>query len=210
MTTLVLIAKEPVPGRVKTRLHPPFSLVEAAALASAAIDDTLRVLAAAPATRRVLFYQGTNLPARAHGFDVVPQPEGTLDERLAWLFDRYDTPVLLVGMDTPQLGPGHLAGPCTDWPDEVDSWFGPAEDGGFWALGMRKPDGALIRGVAMSQDDTGRRQLDRLHAAGHRVGMLPTLRDVDTAADAQAVASAAPRTAFAERLQRLRADDRPS
>ncbi|ROR80105.1 hypothetical protein SAMN06295974_2001 [Plantibacter flavus] len=209
MTTIVLIAKEPVAGRVKTRLHPPFTLVEAASLAAAAIDDTLRVLGEVPATKRVLFYQGTTLPARARGFDVVPQPEGTLDERLGWLFDRYDTPVLLVGMDTPQLQSGHLAGPCTDWPDDVDSWFGPAEDGGFWALGMREPDGALIRGVAMSQDDTGARQLDRLRAAGHRVGMLPTLRDVDTAADADVVATVAPRTAFSERLRELRAGGRP-
>lgn len=197
MTTLVLIAKEPVPGRVKTRLHPPLSLDQAAQLAAAAIDDTLRVLAELPAERRVLFYQGSSIPERAHGFDVLQQGEGPLDARLGDLFDRCSGPTLLVGMDTPQLRTEDLAGPCTIWDPEVDSWFGPAEDGGFWALGMRRPDGALIRGVAMSQSDTGARQLGRLRGADHRVGILPTLRDVDTVADAEAVAALAPSTAFA-------------
>ncbi|WP_411558761.1 DUF2064 domain-containing protein [Plantibacter sp. MPB07] len=197
MTTLVLIAKEPIPGRVKTRLHPPFSLDQAARLAAAAIDDTLRVLAELPAERRVLFYQGSSVPGRAHGFDVLQQGTGGLDERLGDLFDRCAGPTLLVGMDTPQLRAADLAGPCTAWDPGVDSWFGPAEDGGFWALGMRRPDGALIRGVAMSQRDTGARQLERLQDAGHRVGILSTLRDVDTVADAEAVAALAPKTTFA-------------
>lgn len=197
MTTLVLIAKEPIPGRVKTRLHPPFSLEQAAHLAGAAIDDTLRVLAELPAARRVLFYQGRNVPERAHGFDVLRQGTGRLDERLGDLFDRCTGPTLLVGMDTPQLREADLAGPCTAWDADVDSWFGPAEDGGFWALGMRRPDGDLVRGVAMSQHDTGARQLERLRHAGHRVGILPILRDVDTVADAEAVAALAPETTFA-------------
>jgi len=208
MTTLVLIAKEPIPGRVKTRLHPPFSLDQAARLAAAAIDDTLRVLAELPAERRVLFYQGDMVPDRAHGFDVLQQGEGGLDDRLGDLFDRCNGPTLLVGMDTPQLRAEDLAGPCTAWDPEVHSWFGPAEDGGFWALGMRRPDGALIRGVAMSQSDTGARQLERLQEAGHRVGILPTLRDVDTIADAEAVASMAPSTAFAATFAALSGDGR--
>ncbi|HXH36700.1 MAG TPA: DUF2064 domain-containing protein [Plantibacter sp.] len=204
MTTLVLIAKEPIAGRVKTRLHPPFSLAEAARLAAAAIDDTLRVLADLPATGRILYYQGELLPERAHGFDIVPQGEGSLDVRLGALFDLCVGPTLLVGMDTPQLRAEDLAGPCTAWADEVDSWFGPAEDGGFWALGMREPDGSLIRGVTMSADDTGGRQLDRLRSAGHWVGMLPTLRDVDTVLDAEAVAALAPDTSFAQTFAALR------
>lgn len=204
MTTLVLIAKEPVPGRVKTRLHPPFSLEQAAELAAAAIDDTLRVLAALPATRRVLFYQGGQPPSRSAGFELLAQGTGGLDERLAELFDRCTGPTVLVGMDTPQLRAADLAAPCLDWRPDVDSWFGPAEDGGFWALGMREPDGSLIRGVAMSRDDTGARQLERLRAAGHRVGVLPTLRDVDTVDDAEAVAALAPDTRFAVTLTAMR------
>lgn len=75
---------------------------------------------------------------------------------------------------------------------DCDAYFGPAEDGGFWALGLATPDPELLRGVPMSTPDTGAVQRDRLTAAGLRVRDLPALRDVDTAADAEAVAAAAP------------------
>lgn len=77
--------------------------------------------------------------------------------------------------------------------------FGPAEDGGFWALGLAEPDPALLRGVPMSTPSTGAVQRERLVAAGPRVRDLPRLRDVDTAADADAVATPAPHGRFARR-----------
>lgn len=197
MTAIALIAKEPLPGRAKTRLHPPLSLEQAAQLAAAAIDDTLRALEAVPASRRILLFEGQVLPPGAEGYEVMAQGEGTLDERLAALFDRVDEPLVLVGMDTPQLTAGHLAEAFTT---DVDAWFGPANDGGFWALGMREPRGDLIRGVAMSRDDTGAVQLARLHDAGLSVGMLGALTDVDTIESAREVAQQAPATAFSRLL----------
>lgn len=199
MTTLVIIAKEPLPGKAKTRLHPAVSLEDAALLAAAAIDDTLRQLADVPATRRVLYYQGDVLPPRSHGYDVVRQREGSLDERLAHLFDTVGEPLVLVGMDTPQVCTDDLA-PAFE-PDGHDAWFGPAVDGGFWALGMREPRGDLIRGVAMSRADTGHRQLMRLTSAGLRVGMLRPLTDVDTIETAIEVAELTPDSAFASALR---------
>ena len=196
MTTLVVIAKEPVPGRVKTRLHPPLSYDQAADLASAAIDDTLEAVASLPATRRILLFDGMHAPASAAGYGVVHQVQGDLDERLAAAFDEVDGPTILIGMDTPQLTAADLA-PAFDWPSDVDAFFGPASDGGYWALGMADPRGDLIRGVPMSRDDTGRIQLDRLVGAGLRVQHLPELLDVDTFDDARRVAALAPQTAFA-------------
>ncbi|MFF3916795.1 DUF2064 domain-containing protein [Streptomyces sp. NPDC001852] len=196
MTTLLVIAKEPLPGRVKTRLTPPFTPQQAAQLAEAALADTLHAVAAAPATRRVLVLDGTPgkwLPA---GFDVVPQCSGTLDERLADAFAHCSSPALLIGMDTPQVTPELLT---VDFAD-CDAYFGPAEDGGFWALGLAEPDPALLRGVPMSTPATGAVQRERLVAAGLRVRELPRLRDVDTVADAHAVAALAPRGRFAARL----------
>ena len=102
-------------------------------------------------------------------------------------------------MDTPQLTPALLA---VDW-EAADAWFGQAADGGFWGLGLRRPDAALVRGVPMSTADTGAVQRARLHAAGLRVAELPLLRDVDTAADAVAVAHQAPRSRFAARACEL-------
>jgi glycosyltransferase A (GT-A) superfamily protein (DUF2064 family) len=176
MTTLIVIAKEPLPGKAKTRLHPPFTLEQAAELAAAAIDDTLAAVAGLPASRRILLFEGTHPPRSADGYEVMPQATGDLDERLAAAFDAVDGPAVLIGMDTPQLRAADLA-PAFEW-GEMDAWFGPADDGGFWALGMREPRGDVVRGVPMSRDDTGALQLARLK--GLRVGMLRELTDVDT------------------------------
>lgn len=198
MTTLLVIAKEPRPGRVKTRLTPPFTPGQAAELAEAALADTLHAVAATPATRRVLVLDGTPGPWLPPGFDVVAQCAGGLDERLAHAFAGCAGPALLIGMDTPQVTPDLLT---VDFAD-CDAWFGPAEDGGFWALGLACPDPVLLRGVPMSTPVTGAVQRERLVAAGLRVRDLPTLLDVDTAPDAHAVAALAPRGRFAARLAR--------
>ncbi|MEV6113346.1 DUF2064 domain-containing protein [Streptomyces sp. NPDC052109] len=185
--TLLVIAKEPVPGRVKTRLTPPCTPREAATLAEAALTDTLHTLLRAPARRRVLALEGAPGPWLPPGYEVVPQSPGDLDERIVAAFAHCDGPTLLVGMDTPQLTVGMIADVGRDG---RDAWFGPAADGGFWALGLADPAraGAVVRGVPMSTDRTGAIQRSRLAEAGLAVTDLPVLRDVDTAADAVAVA----------------------
>jgi len=203
MLTIAVIAKECIPGRVKTRLHPPFSLEEAAEIAAASLGDTLDVVRSVPADRRILFFDGSNPPAEADGFEILQQNEGTLDQRLGYLFDSVDGPLLMIGMDTPQVTHALLSPVVERWHDDIDAWFGFASDGGFWALGMREPRGDLIRGVPMSQDDTGAHQLARLREAGLRVGMLPSLTDVDTIDDAFEVAALAPETVFATTLARF-------
>jgi uncharacterized protein len=130
---------------------------------------------------------------------VLPQVVGGLDERIADAFGRMAGPTILIGMDTPQVTSRQLR---VRW-DSHDAWFGRAHDGGFWALGMREPDPELVRGVPMSTTTTGDVQLGRLHAAGLRVGHLPTLRDVDTAECAAYVAAEAPHTEFARLHARL-------
>ena len=200
MTTLIIIAKETIPGRVKTRLHPPLSLEQAAQLAAASISDTLAAVGNLPTTRRILLFDGNLLPPGSESYDMTPQTAGDLDERLAAAFDEAVGPTVLIGMDTPQVTADDLAPAFVAWPHDVDAFFGPADDGGFWALGMREPRGDLIRGVPMSRDDTGAIQLQRLHDAGLRVTMLPTLTDVDTIESAREVAALAPDTSFARLL----------
>lgn len=204
MSTLIVIAKAPVPGRVKTRLTPPFTPQQGAELAGAALADTLEAVARARGSLPVLALEGDPalvcVPAR---FAVVPQAGGGLDRRLAAAFKdaaiRDPGPVLLIGMDTPQVtGPLLEASMPTVWEDAT---FGPAEDGGFWSLGFRSPRAVdldrLLLDVPMSTDTTGAVQLGRLTEAGLRVRMLPVLRDVDTIDDVAAVAAAAPASRFA-------------
>ncbi|WP_017237526.1 TIGR04282 family arsenosugar biosynthesis glycosyltransferase [Streptomyces sp. SS] len=208
MTSLLVIAKQPSPGRVKTRLTPPFTPEEAAALAEAALADTLTAVAATPADRHVLVLDGAPGPWLPPGFEVVPQGVGGLDERLAAAFAGCTGPALLIGMDTPQVTPGLLT-PALEF-GRYDAWFGRAADGGFWALGLAVPDPALLLGVPMSAPETGAVQYGRLRAAGLRAGLLPVLRDVDTADDAHEVAAQAPAGRFGVLHQRLTAGLLPS
>lgn len=206
--TIAVLAKAPIPGRVKTRLCPPLIPQQAAALATAALSDTLAAVAAAPCERRVLVLDGEPGSWLVPGFDVVPQSVGDLGARLAGAFGALGGPTLVVGMDTPQLDPSMLEHALATLDrDDTDAVLGPAFDGGYWAIGLTTPHRRAFDRVPMSTDATGRRQLAQLHAIGLRVQLLPTMRDVDEYADAQAVASIAPRTAFATELARIRVPD---
>lgn len=199
MSTLVIIGKECLPGAVKTRLTPPLSPAGAARVAAASLNATLRIARTVRADRRLLFLQGAP-PAAAAGLTVLQQPEGPLDVRLAALFDAMTERTLLIGMDTPQLDPAVLQSVLDD-DSGADAWFGPAADGGFWALGMDRPRGDLIRGVRMSLADTGAVQRARLTAAGLRVRDLPAVTDVDTIESAREVAALLPGSAFTAALR---------
>ncbi|MFI5530274.1 DUF2064 domain-containing protein [Kitasatospora sp. NPDC051853] len=140
----------------------------------------------------------------------MPQAGGGLDHRLAAAFGHAPpgAPALLVGMDTPQVDAATLAGPLAPGARAgVDAWYGPATDGGFWALGLARPTERLARdlllGVPMSTDRTGEALLARLDRAGLRVHHLPRLTDVDTARAAAEVAAAAPAGRFAACLDRI-------
>ena len=206
---VVVIAKEPVPGRVKTRLTPPFTPGQAAALAEAALGDTLAAVADTTVARRVLALDGMPGPWLPPGFDVIRQRGASLDERIAWaLSDARVTlplPVVLIGMDTPQVTPGLLAAAVEPLVSRTaDATFGMADDGGFWLLGLREVDPGLILGVPMSRPDTGAWQLARLERAGLRVRMLPELTDVDTVAEAELIAAMTPGSRFAACMSRMR------
>jgi hypothetical protein len=209
MSTVVVMAKEPRPGRCKTRLCPPATLAQAAALAEAALADTLAVVADTPADRRVLALDGRPGRWLPPGFTVLSQRGGGLDERLAAaLADVALTgsggPTLLIGMDTPQVTPRLLGAALARLLSPgVDAVLGPATDGGWWALGLRRPDPAATLGVPMSTPGTGAAQRRRLHTLGLRIADLPELRDVDVIDDAVAVAAEAPAGRFARTLAAL-------
>ena len=205
---LLVLAKAPVPGRVKTRLCPPFSAVQAAHLAEAALRDTLAAVTATPAVARTVVLDGAPGAWLPPSFGLLPQRGDGLDERLAAAYDdgwaSCRAPLLLVGMDTPQLTPALLAGAAERLlTDGTDAVLGLAADGGWWAMGLRHPDASLLLGVPMSTDRTGAAQQARLVDAGLRVTALPALVDVDTAQDAYTVAAQCPGSRFSAVLHAM-------
>ncbi|MGA2010336.1 MAG: TIGR04282 family arsenosugar biosynthesis glycosyltransferase [Solirubrobacteraceae bacterium] len=199
--TLLVIAKEPLPGRAKTRLTPPCSADQAADLARASLLDTIDVVGATPAARRVLVFEGDARRWRRAGFELIGQRGVGLGQRLQAAFDDVAPPALLVGMDTPQLTASLMlqAIRALSTPG-VDAVLGPALDGGYWSVGFSRRVTGAFTGVPMSSASTLARQRSRLDELGLRVCDQPPLRDVDTIEDARLVASSAPHTRFARAL----------
>ena len=202
--TVLVLAKQPLPGRAKTRLHAAFTPAETATLAAAALSDTLTAVRASRTRRRVLVFDG-DPTGWDDGVEVVAQRSGDLAQRLAAAFrdvgaagptDR----VLLVGMDTPQVTPELLE---SAW-GSADAVLGLSEDGGFWAIGLRGVDPApVFAGIEMSTERTGAAQLGRLIDLGLAVALLPPLRDVDVPVDADCVADRWPELTFSRRHREL-------
>lgn len=205
---VLVLAKSPEPGKVKTRLCPPCTPAEAAEIAAAALADTLEEVTRSGAYRFLLALDGPVGPWIPPVFEVFPQRGDGFDERLANAWDDAGGPGVQVGMDTPQLTATRL--------DEaldllgspaVDAVLGGADDGGWWLIGLTDPDPAVFLGVPMSTASTGTAQRRRLHELGLRTASVAPLRDVDTFADALVVAAdsgCGPRFAAAVRAQAAR------
>jgi rSAM/selenodomain-associated transferase 1 len=195
---LLVLAKEPRPGRVKTRLTPPCSPEEAAAIAEAALADTLDAAMASGADRVLVALDGRPGAWCPPGAVVVPQGDGDLARRLTTAWVATDGPALQIGMDTPQVRASELAEAMDALlQPQIDAVLGPAADGGWWALGLRRQHPGAFTGIATSRSDTGAHQRRRLADLGLRTATLREQRDVDHWSDAVAVAAACEGGAFA-------------
>lgn len=202
-STVLVMAKAPLAGAVKTRLTPTYAPEEAAAIAEAALVDTLDAVRACGATNRVVALAGAVGPWIGEGIDVVAQSEGSFNDRLESAWRHIRGPAIQIGMDTPQVTALQLdhALARVAAPD-VDAVLGLAVDGGWWAIGFPQPIPGAFAGVPMSRSDTGVCQLARLGQLGLRVALLPELVDLDEPADLATIAAAAPQL----RVARLAAE----
>ena len=202
---LLIVAKRPLPGYAKTRLIPAFGADGAAALAAAALADTFDAARRCRADRVVVSFAGDPTGIVPRTFTVVAQGPGTFQERLASAWDASGGPGLQIGMDTPQVTASDLDAAMDRLAmDGTEAVLGPASDGGWWAIGLRRPVDGVFEGVPMSEPTTGAHQLRRLRELGLLTRMLPELRDVDEPGDVDVVAAAAPRTRFAVTARELR------
>jgi rSAM/selenodomain-associated transferase 1 len=207
---VVVFAKAPRVGAVKTRLCPPLSPAQAARLYRCFLLDTLERVGAMGDVTPVVAYT----PRRARAFFaaarpatlLVPQGGGDLGARMAHVFERLFArgfaAVVIVGADSPTLPLRHLraavrlVGRAT-----VDGVIGPSEDGGYYLIGLRAPCPALFARVSWSTGGVLAQTLAKAQRAGRRLRRLPSWYDVDTVADLRRLAAelrgphgAAPRT----------------
>ena len=197
---VIVMAKSPRPGRVKTRLCPPCRPGEASAIATAALVATLEAVARSDSARRVVALDGPIGPWLPADFEVIAQRGNGLAERLAAAFADVGGPAVAVGMDAPQVTP-ELINDSLEVLSESDSALGPTPDGGYWAIGLRRADDAVFAGVPMSSPATYRAQRQRLRALDLDCRVLPELHDVDHFTDAIAVAEMLPGTPFSSAVR---------
>jgi glycosyltransferase A (GT-A) superfamily protein (DUF2064 family) len=207
----LVVAKAPVPGEAKTRLGRVVGPELAADLAAAAWLDTIEACVSAFGVDRChLALTGDlaraartdELAAAIAGWTVHEQRGDDFAERLRHAHEdaaaAAGAPVVQVGMDTPQVEPRHLREVEALLAGADDAVLGPAEDGGWWLLGVGGPHLLEhLSDVPMSTADTGRLTQVALEKAGARVVPTVSLRDVDEPDDAEAVAALAPQTRFA-------------
>jgi len=186
---IVIVAKPPEAGRVKTRLCPLLTPEEAAELARAFLDDTIAFARQVSGADVLIGHAGVaTWFFRAYpGVPLLPQGEGDLGARMARLFgaafrEGYRR-VILIGADTPHLGPGRLerAFLALETPGTVV--LGPAEDGGYYLIGLSAPCAALFEGIAWGRDRVLAETLYRADAKGLKTHLLPMERDIDTPDD---------------------------
>jgi uncharacterized protein len=198
---LIIMAKQPGLGTVKTRLSPPLDPQQCLVLYEAFLRDTIRLvdeaceiagdvtpaLAYAPAGSRAFFR--AIVPWR---FVLLPQTGADLGERLCNLPSQARrlgySEMAMVSSDSPAL-PASVAVRCFAElrHTKADVVLGPCDDGGYYLIGMQRPQPALFTGISWSTEHVTRQTLEAAQAAGLRVSLLPSWPDVDTIEDLNAL-----------------------
>lgn len=186
---LIIFAKEPIPGQVKTRLSPPLTPVEAAQLYHYFLQDVAAEMASLPGVEVAIAYD----PASARNFfetlapqDVrlVPQADSGLSVRLiqafAWGFAQGYGAVLARNSDSPDL-PGFiiLEGAEALLSGQADVVLGPCPDGGYYLVGLSRPCPELFLDVAWSTEAVLDQTLARARSLALKAHLLPPWPDID-------------------------------
>lgn len=193
---LTVIAKEPIAGRVKTRLVPPLTHAQAADIARACLADTFAAVDAAADddVRRVALIDGAPGDWIPDGYEIAMQRGDGLGERLRNGFEDLG-PGVIIGMDTPSAGP--LLTTALHSVREGRDVMGCTLDGGYWGIGLAAPSGVEFDGVPMSVGHTGQAQLDQLWWLGRTVDVLATVSDLDHFEDIAHIAAELPNSELA-------------
>lgn len=201
---LIVFAKAPIPGQVKTRLCPPLTPDEAATLHGSFVIDTLertkltatqlklqfdRYLACAPSSTHVFF----KIMEERHGVKVIDQVGDDLGARMNQAFDvlfkKGYRQVLIIGTDVPTLPLDYFKQTLTLL-DSHDLVLGPALDGGYYLIGLKRMAPELFADIPWSTDHVLKRTQENAVTLGLKAALLEPWRDVDRVEDLQALIEA--------------------
>ena len=189
---LIIFAREPLPGKVKTRLGRAVGNNAAAELYGAMLADVLEQAAALPGIRPLLYWacEGDGMPPSPDvpGLEVFRQAGATLGQRMANAFESAfksgSDVCCIIGTDSPDLPPEYISRAfdllCQG---EADVVFGPAEDGGYYLLGMGRTWAGLFRDIPWGTPQVLAASLERARHLGLRIALLPQSYDIDTLSD---------------------------
>jgi uncharacterized protein len=194
---LIVFAREPLAGRTKTRLTPPLSAADAAALYACFLRDTLDTARRVAGAAVVVAYT----PAQAGGYFAdlapelvaVPQRGADLGERMDTAFSdafaRGAAAAVIIGSDSPHLPATIIERAFAELESGADLVLGPADDGGYYLIGARAPQPRLLRAVPLSTPTVLADTLRVAAELGLRVALLPRWYDIDTVAELRRLAA---------------------
>jgi uncharacterized protein len=192
-SAIIIMAKQPRPGKTKTRLCPPFTPDSAAALFEALLKDTIHLVNGQPGVQLAVAIS----PPEAMGYFQSITPPGALllpveganigeclEKALAELLGMGFPKAIALNADGPSLPPAYLA-QAVQALDEHEVVLGPDEDGGYYLIGFRGECAPVFHDVLWSTDQVLQKTLAHTARLGVKTALLPEWYDVDTPADAR-------------------------
>jgi rSAM/selenodomain-associated transferase 1 len=184
---LLVVAKRPSPGQTKTRLTPPLSPEQAAALYECFLVDTIDLMRQVPGVQPVIAFlpqeDADYFTRLAPDFERIPQSGADLGARLDNALTEYlgrgVRRVVIMNSDGPTLPLDHLIAAFDLLDGDVDVVLGPADDGGYYLIGLKRPAPRLLREVRMSTSHVAADTLALAAEEGLSVALLPSWYDVD-------------------------------
>ena len=189
---LLVIAKRPRAGQTKTRLSPPLSSEQAATLYECLLRDTLDLAREVPEVTRFILYapldQENYFKQLAPDFELLLQVGNGLGERLdnalTHCLSRDFAQAVVINSDGPTLPTAYVT-QAFDLLNQVEVVLGPAEDGGYYLIGLTHPQPRLLREIEMSTPTVLQDTLTLAEQGNLQVALSPTWYDIDTASDLQ-------------------------
>ena len=187
-TSLIIFAKNPIPGKVKTRLIPHITPTEAAELYEAFVTDIICNTHKLQCEQVTIAYAPSNAEAAFHSIcgqsvNYLPQKGDNLGERMKnafkHSFDNGSTRTVIIGTDSPTLPLSYIQ-KAFDTLKEVPVAIGPTFDGGYYLIGLSEQNFEIFDGIDWSTSKVFGQTLTRVQAINKQLYVLPPWYDVDT------------------------------